>query len=98
MQRLREASFAADAVEPASAAQTPAPMPGVSSAPLTRLAELLDRCKRSPRRADFPGLEDHLARAEALLQAAAEGHEGAAESYKSAWSILHNIRYPLLGE
>ncbi|MCQ6557728.1 hypothetical protein [Paenibacillus mendelii] len=80
---------------PAPAAQAPA---APASEVLAKLMDLLQRCKQSPRRMDYPGLEDNLARAEALIEQAGIGELDAAHCYKSAWSILRNISYPLLGE
>jgi len=68
------------------------------SAQFAELLALLDRCLQSPRRADYPGLESNLARAQALAEKVAEGAQDAEQCYKSAWSVLRNISYPLLGE
>jgi len=68
------------------------------SAQFAELLTLLDRCLQSPRRADYPGLEANLARAQALAEKVTEGGEDAEQCYKSAWSVLRNISYPLLGE
>ncbi|MFD0710311.1 hypothetical protein [Paenibacillus sp. GCM10027626] len=88
-QQQSEASQA----EPAAAEET---APAVSPE-LAKLLALLASCEQSPRRADYPGLEANLARAAALTVLAREGGEEADQAYKSAWSILRNISYPLLG-
>ncbi|WP_308638725.1 hypothetical protein [Paenibacillus silvisoli] len=65
---------------------------------IDKLHELLLRCQASPNRPLYPSLEPNLAKAEALIALYLEGGEEAEACYKSAFSILMNISYPLLGE
>ncbi|RAP75532.1 hypothetical protein [Paenibacillus montanisoli] len=67
-------------------------------ADIDKLQELLLRCQVSPNRPMYPSLEPNLAKAEAYIALYHEGGELAESHYRSAFSILTNISYPLLGE
>ncbi|QYR19559.1 hypothetical protein KZ483_16780 [Paenibacillus sp. sptzw28] len=93
---LKERQEIRRSVNPVSGAAIAAP--AIPAADASKLLSLLERCKQSPRRPDYPGLENNLARAEVCVARVMGGADDAEDCYRAAWSLLRNMSYPLLGE
>jgi DNA-binding FadR family transcriptional regulator len=93
LQELHEAGRLVNSISGAALAA-----PAVPAADASRLLSLLERCMQSPRRPDYPGLENNLARAEICVARVIDGADDAEDCYRAAWSLLRNMSYPLLGE